>query len=264
MKNTILFLVLFIFSIGNSQEIKEGSYYALFSLTNHSVSKTENRIHINTCQNISKENASFTSYLDYHLLDDGKHYWNGEKNPKIALNYETEKNYLYTSNPTSFSEEFYFYLMQEKGEKPASFVKSYLDETIGGYSSARYLVEDKTDLANQDCLIHTAQTDQYNSFVVGNYIEEPMGIRVTLNGDFTGLLNDLPITWSYVSNAQGKPLAVDNEDVTYLCIMVEYVNETPIWIDPAPGKKVGQAFPYKYFKKENQLIFGGGAGAMKQ
>lgn len=259
MKFPSFILFVFSFSICFSQTPPSGSYISIFSQNNYTVSKDGDKIEIKTCKNLQPGAESLTDNLSYLKLDDGKYYWNGEMNPKLILEYNPTTKVITYKNPYNFNEEFYIYLMQEKGENLSNNVKSYRDETEGGYSSARYLVENSENSSNLDCLIHTTQSNEFNSWVVGSYVENPNGIRATLNSDFTGTLNEHPIIWSNVSTAQGDVINVNNDSVVFLSIMVEYTQSIPFWIDPVPGKKIGQLYSFKAFKNENQIIFGLGA-----
>jgi hypothetical protein len=256
MKNNLFLTLLLIGFFGYSQDLESGSYISVFSQSNFNVIIDEEKIEIKTCQNIKPGSEALTSNLSYLKSDDGKYYWKGEKNPKLVLEYHPTTQKFSYRNPYNFNEEFEIYLMQKKGDKVSNGVKTYRDETEGGYSSARYLVENSASLADMDCLIHTVQSSDYNDWIIGSYIENPNGIKATLNSDFTGSLNEHPFTWSIVSNNQGKVLKVDNEYVLFLSIIVEYTDSTPFWIDPAPGKKIGQIYSVKAIKNDHKVIFG--------
>ena len=147
--------------------------------------------------------------------------------------------------------------MHTPGNSPKDGVKTYRDETIGGYSNARILVENAEEIKTENCLIHSAEKNDLNKYVVGSFqgVFDP-NWNANFQSDFTGTFLGLPMRWSIVSDENGEIVNWGSEEQQFLVffIMVEFENELPPTIDPvAAGKKVAGIYSALYIGSEGYV-----------
>jgi len=224
-----------------SQNFIEGTYMAKFLSTHYSLSKPdENTVRIQPCQKFeSQVSIDRETYIFKRLNGTDKFGWNGGS--EVILDFDAKTGTLTFPNPINMQVPIILMLLHPKGTEPQNNVKTYFDETVGGYSTARILITDKARIKSGDCLIHSVASAELNDYIVGSYT----GLYVqtstaTFRADHTGEFLGLPMTWSIVSDYKGainKGAAPDGSFVIHL--LIEFVDKYPSFIDPpSPGHKV--------------------------
>ncbi len=256
---TNFWLSIFAISLGvTSQAQVQGSYMA-FGGGFHSIEYTdENTISIQPCKNYHSELSAKDETFEFKKMENGDFGWlayDGSISREVILKNDQEANRISFPDPINMRNERSFLLMHKKGAVPASNVKTYVDETIGGYSNARILVTDSDRVKNGNCLIHSAPVSDLNSYLVGNYhgvFDENW--QSTFNADFTGTFLGLPMTWSLVSDDQGKLIQWGGNGSFFLYVMIEFEGQSPNTFDPVEsGKKVAGIYGVAYFADEKYI-----------
>ena len=240
-KLSILTVILGITVNSFAQNIKEGTYMLLWGANHYTVFfKDKNTLEIKPCQNYQHQNSIDNETYEFIRMGDTEKFgWNGGS--EVILDIDVNTNVLSFPKPINMNVPMKLMLLHPKDTAPSANVKTYFDETDGGYSPARILITDPTEIKNGDCLIHSIPTSEYNSYIVGSYDGLfGNGFSATFNADHTGIFCGLPFNWSVVSNSEGIIKKWDYADGGFLVhIMIEFENGLPTFVDPpSAGKKL--------------------------
>lgn len=250
---TILFsgFVLILFG----QNIPEGTYMSFGGGAHVTVTKPDdNTVLITPCLKYESQlSAQNETYSFSKLSGTEKFGWEGGS--QVILNYEN--NTLVFPEPVNMNNERSYKWMHGPGNTPKDGVKTYRDETIGGYSKARILVENESEIKTENCLIHSAEKNDLNNYVLGSF----QGVfnsnwNANFQSDYTGTFLGLPMRWSLVSDENGEIIKWGSEEQQFLVffIMVEFENELPPTIDPVEaGKKVAGIYSALYIGAEGYV-----------
>lgn len=224
-----------------AQTIQEGTYMSMYTLTHYSLTKSdENNLLIQPCQRFDSQLTTNNETFAFSKLDGTEKFgWNGGS--QIILDSESEPNTLSFPNPMNMNTPVKLMLLHPANTAPAAGIKTYYDETEGGYSNARILITDPNEAKIGNCLIHSNPTDELNPYIVGSFNGMyDANSKATFNADHTGTFLGLPMNWSIVSDHNGKIKKQDYPDGGFIVhLMIEFENELPIFVDkPSAGKKL--------------------------
>ncbi len=246
------------FCFSNAQNLVEGSYIE-FGGAFHSIQYLdENTIKIEPCQKFESEISTQRQTFEFKKMANGDFGWkasDGSVPGDVIYKFEKEINQINFPDPINMNNQKSFFLMHKNNSTPAPGVKTYVDETFGGYSSARVLVTDADKAKNGDCLMHSAPISELNSYLTGTY----EGIfdsswQSTFNADFTGTFRGLPMTWSLLSDDQGKLIKWGGDNFFVVFLMVEFQGQLPPNFDPAePGQTVAGIYGAVYYGDQGYI-----------
>ncbi len=241
-----------------SQNLVEGSYIE-FGGAFHSIQYLDdNTIKIEPCQKYESEISTQRETFEFKKMENGEFGWKADDGSipgDVIYKFDQEMNRISFPDPINMNNQKSFSLMHKNNSTPASGVKTYVDETIGGYSNARVLVTDADRVKNGNCLMHSALISELNSYLAGTYD----GIfdsnwQSTFNADFTGSFLGLPMTWSLLSDDQGKLIKWGGDDFFVVFLMVEFDGQLPQYFDPVtPGKTVAGIYSAVYYGDQGYI-----------
>jgi len=148
-------------------------------------------------------------------------------------------------------------LTHTPGRLPTDGVKTYYDETVGGYSKALVLITDANQIKNGKCFIHSVAKSDLNSYLVGSYkglFDENW--NATFNADYSGSFLGLAMSWTIVSDDNGNIIKWDipNSKSVVFFVMVEFKGKLPSTMDPvAAGKTVAGIYSAVYNDQNNTI-----------
>src|SRR5690606_18277547 len=87
--------------------------------------------------------------------------WNGSD--QVKLEFEASNNMISFPSPTNLNMPVKLKLLHPNQAKPKESIRTYVDKTKGGYSTARYLITDSNQIQNSKCLIHSNPTTELNN-----------------------------------------------------------------------------------------------------
>src|SRR5690606_12767884 len=237
----------------SAQSIQEGTYMSLFSDTHYSLKmKNKATILIEPCQRFESSLTIANNTFEFKELGSTKKYgWNG--GDQIILDVDIKTNSISFANPFNMNQAIKLKLLHPDKTLPAPHIKTYYDETHGGYSKARILVTDSNEIGAANCFIHSNPSQELNPIITGNYKGMyDQKFSATLNPDNTGTFLGLPMQWSIVSDHAGGLKKWNYEDGGFLIhLMIEFDSQLPIFIDSVPaGKKVAMITGLVYSQSE--------------
>ena len=220
-------------------QVKPGTYMSFGNGSNFHLSQTGESILIEPCQKFESQlTINNNTYQFKKLANTEKFGWEGGSD--VILNVSDDQSAITFKYPINMREERSFKFMHTPGTLPASGVKTYFDETIGGYSKARILITDPGKIKTGNCFIHSIAKDEMNSYLVGNY----KGLfdanwKATFNADYSGSFLGLPMSWTIVSDEKGNIIKWDipNSKSVVFFVMVEFKGELPKNMDPVSTDK---------------------------
>lgn len=229
----------------------QGSYLSLSGngIHHNLVKLDDNTIKIEPCQNFeSKYSKQDETFNFIRLGDTDKFGWEG--GTQVILDFDSNSNTVSFPSPLNMNQKRSFKLMHKAGSAPENGVKTYIDETNGGYSNARILVTDSNQINTGKCNIHSVEKTDANQFVSGTFYGVFDESRTaTFNSDHSGTFLGLQMRWSLVSDDKGNVLKWEwqENNNAQLFVMVEFTGEAPITFDPvASGKKVAGIYAATY------------------
>ena len=244
MKEKISFSVVFVFGflwISNAQNLVEGSYIE-FGGAFHSIQfLDENTIKIEPCQKYESEITTQNETFEFKKMENGEFGWkayDGSVPGDVIYKFDPKDNRINFPSPLNMNNQKSFSLMHKNNSTPAQGVKTYVDETFGGYARARVLVTNPDKVKTGKCLMHSAPISELNSYLVGTYDGVfDSSWQSTFNADFTGSFLGLPMTWSLLSDDQGKLIKWGGDNFFVVFLMIEFEGQLPLDFDPAESGK---------------------------
>lgn len=235
---------------------KEGSYMTLFGVTHYQVSVKDNQVNIKPCQSFHSQLTIDNNTFDFTPIQGSSELgWKGSE--QVKLEFDASTNVISFPTPTDLSRPTKMKLIHPNQTSPKESIKTYWDKTDGGFSPARYLVTDSNQIKNSECLIHSNPTSDFNNQIVGSYTGlYEAKLSATLNSDHTGTFSGLPMKWSIVSDHNGNVKKWDYPSGGFLIhLMIEFENELPMFVDPAPGETVAIISSLRFSADDNSVEF---------
>lgn len=254
--NKLYTLIIFIVAINLYAQVTPGTYISFGGGSHYNVTVTSETILIEPCQNFeSPLTVANNTYEFKKLANTDKFGWKGY--PDVILNVSKNFKEISFPEPVNMNEHRSFKFMHTPNRLPADSVKTYFDETIGGYSKARVLITDPNQIKNGKCFIHSVAKSDLNNYLVGNYkglFDENW--NAIFNADYSGSFLGLPMSWTVVSDENGNIIKWDipNSKSVVFFVMVEFKGKLPINMDPvAAGKTVAGIYSAVYNDQENTI-----------
>lgn len=255
MKKMYTFFI-FIGLINLNAQVTKGTYIGFGGGSHYEVTSDDETILIEPCQNFeSPLTVANNSYEFKKLSNTDKFGWKGYSD--VIFNFDKANNTITFKEPMDMNVQRSYKWMHTPNKLPANGVKTYRDETMGGYSKARVLVTDSNDIKTGKCFIHSVAKSDLNSYLVGNYnglFDENW--QATFNADYSGNFLGLPMTWTLVSDENGNVIKWDipNSTSVLFMVMVEFEGKLPINMDPvAAGVKVAGIYSAYYDGNKNSI-----------
>ena len=240
----------------------QGSYLSLSGNgIHHNLTKVDdNTILIESCQKFESQLSQNDETFKFKKMDSGQFGWvafDGNVYGDVVMHSDSNTNTVSFPSPLNLNQQRSFKLMHTANSEPQNGVKTYIDETVGGYSNARILVTDTNQIKSGKCNIHSVEKTDANQFISGTFrgvFDESWS--ATFNSDHSGTFLGLPMRWSLVSDEKGNVINWNwegNNNVK-LFVMVEFTGEIPITFDPvAAGKKVAGIYSATYIADEGYV-----------
>lgn len=261
MKNLISILVLLLFCVGyqvKGQQPTAGTYMGKWDTTHSELSTPDaNTILINPCADYDSQLSTDLRTFEFKkIAGTDKFGWNGGSD--VILDYDSKEGIITFKNPVNMNEQFIFELVHPKGSLPKAGVKTYFDETKGGYSAARILITDESEIKNGKCFLHAVPSDKLNSYITGSYTGTlERSLKGQFNSDHSGSFLGVPMTWALASDYQGNPIIGQSTGAAFVVnIFMEYPGKIPHNIDPPlKGNKVASLYRFVNFGDGNVEIY---------
>lgn len=254
--NKLYTLFIFIAAINLNAQVTPGTYMSFGGGSNYNVTLTNETILIEPCQNFESQLTVTNNTYEFKKLDNtNKFGWKGYSD--VILNVNKNSKEITFAEPLNMRETRSFKFMHTPNKLPADGVKTYFDETIGGYSKARVLITDPNQIKSGKCFIHSVAKSDLNNYLVGNYkglFDENW--NATFNADYSGSFLGLPMSWTVVSDENGNIIKWDipNSKSVVFFVMVEFKGKLPMNMDPVEaGKTVAGIYSAFYNDQENTI-----------
>ncbi len=255
MKKHLAFLFIALGS-GLSAQVQSGTYLMFGSGAHASVSANNETIHIEPCKKYESPLTIENNTFEFKKLEGTDQFgWKGYSD--VILQASQNNRRIDFKEPVNLNESRSYQWMSDSKKSPEKGVKTYIDETFGGYSPARVLVTDPASVPNSKCFIHSVAKSDLNYRLLGNYkglFDENWG--ATFNADYSGTFVGLPMTWTLVSDREGNVIKWDipNSESVVFYVMVEYEGKLPMTFDPVDqGKKVAGIYSAFYNDQTGQI-----------
>ncbi|MDN3722769.1 hypothetical protein QRD02_00115 [Aequorivita sp. SDUM287046] len=229
---------------------------SLFTDTHYTLKKKDNAIIlIEPCQRFDSPLTMTNNTFEFKELGTtNKFGWNG--GDQIIMDIDLQTNIVSFANPFNINHPIKLKLLHPDNSIPGPGIKTYYDETEGGFSKARILVTDNNEISTGNCFIHSNVTQIENDIITGSYrgmYDE--NFSAILNPDNTGTFLGLPMQWSIVSDHIGELKKWSYYDGGFLIhLMIEFDGPLPKFIDPVTaGKKVAMITGLIYSKSEGTV-----------
>lgn len=255
MKKQIVFL-LTILGCTLYGQVSPGTYLGFGAGSHYTVSVSPETILIEPCKKYESPLSTANETYEFKKLAGTDQFgWKGYS--EVILQASNKSRRIDFKDPINLKDSRSFQWMSNSKNLPAQGVKTYIDETFGGYSVARVLIPDPSSIPDSKCLIHGVAKSDLNHHLIGSYrglFDENW--KAQFNADYSGTFIGLPMTWTLVSDREGNVIKWDipNSESVVFYVMVEYEGKLPMTFDPVDqGKKVAGIYSAFYNDQTGQI-----------